>query len=89
MEVEKLKKLKWRKMAWGKMSWGKMSFGEKCHMGKNVMGKFVMGKNGVGKIVIWGKMLQSRLFGIVHWRACAIIVSKLKAYQKYTYLKHV
>ena len=74
MEVEKLKKLKWGKMAWGKMSWGKMSFGEKCHMGKNVMGKFVMGKNGVGKIVIWGKMLQS------HAKQCTYIACNVANY---------
>ena len=61
-------------MAWGKMSWGKMSFGEKCHMGKNVMGKFVMGKNGVGKIVIWGKMLQSHFSNFFAFSICKSII---------------
>ena len=46
------------------MNWGKI-YGEKCLEGKFVCGEKgrgenCLGKNVVGKIVSWGKMLQSQ-----------------------------
>ena len=50
-------------MNWGKI-YGEKRRGEKCLMGKFVCGEKCRGenclaKNVVGKIVFWGKMLQS------------------------------